>query len=147
MTKKLMDYKGYYGSVNPSLEDGCLFGKIEFIKPLITFEADNISELKVAFQEAVDDYLDDCESDNVDPEISCKGSFNIRIGESMHLEASIMAKEMDISLNEFCRDAISSYIKEHQISFLSENKNEGSISYSGISITEESPKPKLHIVR
>lgn len=63
-----MGYKGYYGSINPSLEDGCLYGKIEFIKPLITFEAENVNELKAYFQEAVDDYLEDCENDNVDPE-------------------------------------------------------------------------------
>ena len=38
MSTKLF-YKGFTGSAEVSIEDQCLFGKIEFIGDLITYEA------------------------------------------------------------------------------------------------------------
>ena len=61
MTKgKILQYKGYYGSVNFSAEDKCFFGKILNINDLVSFEGMNVKELKSAFQEAVDSYLQAC---------------------------------------------------------------------------------------
>ena len=53
----LFRYKGFYGSAEASVEDNCLFGKLEFIEPLISYEGQNVEELEQAFKEAVDDYL------------------------------------------------------------------------------------------
>lgn len=52
-----LNYKGYTGSIETSTEDGVLFGKLESIGPLINYEGETISELKFAFEQAVDDYL------------------------------------------------------------------------------------------
>jgi len=54
---KLMHYKGFYGSTDSSIEDGCLFGKLEFIDPLINYQGDTVQELEAAFMATVDDYL------------------------------------------------------------------------------------------
>jgi len=35
--KDMMSYKGYYGSVHYSDEDGVFHGKIEFIRSLVTY--------------------------------------------------------------------------------------------------------------
>ena len=56
-----MKYKGFTGSVNWSEEDQMLYGKIEDIAPLVNYEALVPSKLRVAFEEAVDDYLKDRE--------------------------------------------------------------------------------------
>ncbi len=58
--KDLMHYKDYYGSVHFDDEDVIFYGKIEFIRALVTYEATNAKGLKKAFQEAVDDYLVTC---------------------------------------------------------------------------------------
>lgn len=55
-----LEYKGYLGTVEFSAEDNCLFGKIIGITDLISYEAQEVSELKEAFEEAVNDYLDTC---------------------------------------------------------------------------------------
>lgn len=55
-----LEYKGYLGTVEFSAEDNCLFGKIIGINDLISYEAQEVSELKEAFEEAVNDYLDIC---------------------------------------------------------------------------------------
>jgi len=81
----LMNYKGYYGSIEASIEDNCLFGKLQFIRPLISYEAQTPAKLKEAFEIAVEDYLKDCSLQKIQPEKPCKGSFNIRIGADRHL--------------------------------------------------------------
>jgi len=77
---KLMQYKGYYGSIDASPEDACLYGKLEFIAPLVSYEAETVPALVEAFHAAVDDFLATCEQQGQTPDTPCKGSFNVRIG-------------------------------------------------------------------
>ncbi|WP_020396624.1 type II toxin-antitoxin system HicB family antitoxin [Thiolinea disciformis] len=107
---KMLEYKGYLGSIDASIEDGVLFGKLEFISALVTYEGETVSTLKVAFEEAVDDYLATCAAKGYEPETPCKGSFNVRIGHDLHLAAALKAKEMGISLNDFVRHALSNAV-------------------------------------
>lgn len=104
---KMLEYKGYYGSIDASVEDSVLFGKLEFISALVNYEGETLRELKAAFEAAVDDYLDTCKTKGYEPEIPCKGSFNVRVGHDLHLAAAVKAKEMGISLNDFVRNALS----------------------------------------
>ena len=56
--KDSMEYKGFNGSVRYSAEDHVFFGKVENIRSLVTFEGTDLDSLKLAFIEAVDDYLE-----------------------------------------------------------------------------------------
>ena len=53
----LFEHKGYYGSVAFGPEDHVFFGKLEFIRDLVTFETSDAKMLEAAFVEAVEDYL------------------------------------------------------------------------------------------
>ena len=60
INEKRMDtfhYKGFTGSIENSVEDQCLYGKLLGIGDLILYEADSIDKLEIEFKEAVDDYL------------------------------------------------------------------------------------------
>lgn len=114
MSSKLMKYKSFSGSVDFSLEDSILFGKIECINDLITYEAENISAIETAFHEAVDDYLETCELLNKEPEKPMSGSFNVRIGPDLHKEAYLSAKNDNLTLNEFIKDAVSEKLNKKQ---------------------------------
>ena len=107
----LFRYKDFYGSAQASVEDNCLYGKLEFIEPLVSFEGQNIEELEQAFKDAVDDYLLDCEKLGREPARSCKGSFNVRIGPELHRNALIAAKERNLNLNEFVKRSIEQAVK------------------------------------
>jgi len=104
---KSLRYKGFYGSIEVSLEDDCLFGKLEFIDPLINYEANTAHGLEQAFKLAVDDYLADCKAHNREPVKPYRGSFNIRIGPELHKKALVTAKEKSMNLNEFVKQSIS----------------------------------------
>ncbi len=58
----LLKHRGYYGSIEASPEDNCLFGRLQFIRALVSYEGETVAELKEAFEQAVDDYLDTCAS-------------------------------------------------------------------------------------
>jgi len=103
---KFLRYKGFYGSIEVSLEDDCLFGKLEFIDPLVNYEADTAHGLEQTFKKAVDDYLADCKTLGREPAKPYKGSFNVRVGSELHKKALIAAKEKSINLNEFVRQSI-----------------------------------------
>ena len=62
-----LTYKGYMGSVNFSEKDSVFFGKIEGIDGLVNFEGESVKELTEAFHEAVDDYLEYCKAEGIEP--------------------------------------------------------------------------------
>ena len=46
-------HNGYIGSIETSVEDDCLFGKLLFVRELVTYEAQTISGLKSEFEASV----------------------------------------------------------------------------------------------
>ena len=110
-------YKDYVGSVEVSVEDECLHGKILFINDLITYEGQTISELRTAFQEAVDRYLEYCKKTNTPPNKPYSGSFNVRIGPELHMQAAKCASRTGKNLNEFVKKAVQDAIapKENNV--------------------------------
>lgn len=102
----ILEYKTYYATVYFSAEDEVFHGKIIGINDLVSFEGSTVSELKAAFHEAVEDYLDTCQQLGKEPEKTYKGSFNIRIPSELHREAARQAALKNMSLNDFVRYAI-----------------------------------------
>lgn len=102
----LLKYKGYYGSIEISLEDGLIHGKLECINDLVTYEASSVPDIQSAFEEAVDDYLETCKELGKQPEKTMSGTFNVRIGEVLHKEAYLASKSKKVTLNDFVKNAI-----------------------------------------
>ena len=63
----MMTYKGYAARIEYSDEDACLVGHIAGIKDIVGFHGDSVSEMRDAFKEAADDYLETCEYLNRQP--------------------------------------------------------------------------------
>lgn len=112
MNDNILRYKDYYGKVEYNSEDDVLYGKVEGIADLIVYEGYSIDEIKLSFQNAVDDYLKFCKEIGKNPDKSYKGSFNVRIPPEIHKKAYIMALEQGISLNQFVTNAITSAINK-----------------------------------
>ena len=111
--KDYLTYKTYLGTVNYSAEDEVFYGKVHGINDLITFEGISVGELKSAFKESVDDYLETCKVLDKQPDKTFKGSFNVRISTELHKRAAFIASEKSISLNDFVKKAIS-YAIDHK---------------------------------
>ena len=57
---KALKYKNLIAAIQYSKEDEAFIGRIEGIDSVVSFEGQNIEELKLAFAEAVESYLDFC---------------------------------------------------------------------------------------
>ncbi len=101
-----LNYKGYVGSVEFSEPDGVFYGRILGISALISYEGETAKELVEDFRGAIDDYLELCANEGIEPEKAYKGSFNVRISPELHKEAAIYAINHQMSLNSFVEDAV-----------------------------------------
>ena len=110
-TMELLSHKGYSGSVETSVTDNVLHGKILFINDLVTYEADNIPQLKAEFVAAVNDYLDTCAQIGKIPQKSCSGQYNVRVTPELHRLAQQRAAEVGTSLNAVTASALECYLK------------------------------------
>ncbi len=108
--KNLGPYNGYIGSLEFDSNDKILHGKILFIRDIITYEAENASDIESAFHEAVDEYLEDCKFLGVDPDKSLSGTFNVRISPDLHKEIAKKSTLKDISLNQYVTQALEHYV-------------------------------------
>ena len=104
--RDLLQYKDFFGSVHFSADDGVFFGKIEGINDLITFEGITVDEIRDAFQEAVEDYIDICKQTGKPVQKSYKGSFNVRIAPELHKKAVQKSLILGISLNKLVQRAL-----------------------------------------
>lgn len=104
--KDMMSAKGYFGSVHYSDDDRVFFGKIEFIRALVSYEGTDVDSLKRAFEEAVDDYLEMCAQAGREPEKPFKGSFNIRLDPSLHQRLVSHAMNEGKTLNAFIKSIL-----------------------------------------
>ncbi|NLD50717.1 MAG: type II toxin-antitoxin system HicB family antitoxin [Clostridiaceae bacterium] len=120
--KDVMLYKDYIGSVHYSTDDEVFFGKIEGIDDSISFEGSSVEELKKAFHEAVEDYIELCELNGKEPQKAYRGSFNVRISPELHKNVAIAAAIKGISLNQMVEQAIQMSLSGDTQS-LSRNKN------------------------
>jgi predicted HicB family RNase H-like nuclease len=102
----VLQYKDYLASIHFSSEDEVFYGKILGIDDLVSFEGSSVKELKKAFQEAVEDYIETCKEIGMEPNKTYKGTFNVRIGADMHRDAALYAAMQNISLNDFVKTAI-----------------------------------------
>ena len=108
----IIEYKGYIGSVEFSEPDIMLFGKVQGIRSLISYEGSSAQELVNDFHRAVDDYLAVCEAEKVEPEVAYKGSLNVRLGSELHKKAAIYVIEHQQSLNSFIEQAVQEKLAE-----------------------------------
>lgn len=110
MALSVLTYKGYSGSIEASIEDACLHGRILFVDDLVTYEGDSVPEIRAAFQDAVDRYLNHCQRVGKAANKPYSGTFNVRIGPELHSKAARVAHQKKIKLNEFVKLAVQAAI-------------------------------------
>src|SRR5690606_13804895 len=99
-------YKGYSATVSFD-EDALLFhGEVLGIRDVITFQARTAEELLKAFHESVDDYLEWCAQDGVDPERPFSGSLSLRATPELHRRMADAAARNAKSLNQWMVEAL-----------------------------------------
>ena len=112
MSKVEMKHKGFTGSYEISFEDDCLHGRVLFIDDLISYEGSTPAELKQAFMNAVDRYVDYCEKTGKPPNKPYSGTFNVRVGPELHRIAVRCAQQRGMTLNELTTRALQAAVEQ-----------------------------------
>jgi predicted HicB family RNase H-like nuclease len=110
--KDRMKYKGYFGSVHFSDDDNLFYGKLEFIRALVSYEGTDVKTLRRVFEEAVDDYLQMCHETGKEPEKPFKGSFNVRIGSNLHQRVALNALSKGKTINKYITEVLEKAIQD-----------------------------------
>ncbi len=109
-----MVIEGYVGSVDYSDEDEVLHGKVINIDALVSFEATTVKELKKAFHDSVDDYLDFCQRQDREPDRPLSGRITFRMGPKIHKQALVVAAREGRSLNAVVKESVETYLTTHE---------------------------------
>lgn len=101
-----MTYKGYTATIEYSEEDGCLLGRLIGLRDIVGFDATSVKELRSQFHKAVDHYLWASEQLGQTPEKPYSGRMMVRVPPELHAKASVAAKSMGKSLNQWVSQAL-----------------------------------------
>ena len=96
-----MTFKGYTARVEIDARDNVLVGHLLGMRDIVGFHADDVAGLRVAFEEAVTDYLDACAKLGKQPEKPASGKLMLRIAPEIHSAALIAAQASGVSLNQW----------------------------------------------
>ena len=102
----MMKYKGYIGMVEYDDEAHIFHGEVVNTRDVITFEGESVQEIEQAFHGSVDDYIDWCREDGVEPEKPYSGTFTVRLSPELHSRVAIAAKKAHISINKLVEHAL-----------------------------------------
>lgn len=101
-----MRYKGYEGSISYDDEAEIFHGEVINTRDVITFQGTSVKELKKAFKESIDDYLEFCADRGEEPEKPFSGNLVIRIDPELHKKLAIQAKKKKKSLNAWIQERL-----------------------------------------
>jgi predicted HicB family RNase H-like nuclease len=108
----MMEYKGYLGRVIFDDEADIFHGEVINLRDVITFEGKTVDELRHAFRDSVEDYLEFCAELGEEPERPFSGKFTVRISPELHRKVYVRAKLEDKSINRWVADLFTRYIDE-----------------------------------
>jgi len=107
-----MTYNEYAARIGYSDEDGCFIGHIAGINDVVGFHGESVSELRGAFEEAVDDYLETCEKLNRSPQKPYSGNLMLRLPPEIHAAIALEAEVSGKSINQWTTDTLADVLKK-----------------------------------
>lgn len=105
---KTMTYQGYAARIEYSDEDGCFVGHVAGIRDVIGFHGESVAELRAAFEEAVNDYLQTCAQLGRPAQRPYSGRLMLRLPPEVHAHAAMMAEARGKSLNQWATEILAS---------------------------------------
>ena len=84
------------------------------IRELLSYEGTTAQELVTDFHEVVDEYLELCAAQGIQPEKAYKGSFNVRISPELHKKAMVYAVANQVSLNSVVEEALEGFVRSKE---------------------------------
>lgn len=126
-----VEYKGYVARVEFEPEAGILFGRVEGVRDVITFEGASVVEVVKAFHDSVDDYLEMCTERGEQPDKPYSGKFVVRVDPELHRDFALAAAREGKSLNNLAMEALANWLEN-----LSQPKKDLKLTRANASVSE-----------
>ena len=97
----MMNYKGYIGQVTFDDDADTFHGEVINLRDVITFQGESVHELRQAFVDSVDDYLDFCAERGEEPEQPFSGYLTIQIAPELHRKLYMQAQNLNKNLESW----------------------------------------------
>jgi len=101
-----MNYQGYTARIDYSDEDGLFVGHIAGINDVVGFHGESVRELRAAFEEAVNDYLQTCAKLGRAPQKPYSGKLSLRLAPALHATVAVKAQLAHKSINQWVTDVL-----------------------------------------
>ena len=102
----VLEYKGYQAVIVFDPDDEMFVGHLAGIDDIIGFHGTTVKELKAAFHESVDDYVETCRKIGKPPQKPYSGKVMFRIDPQVHAKAALAAQLKGISLNQWAEEVL-----------------------------------------
>lgn len=102
----MMSYKGYFAHIAYDEQDEIFVGRIAGIADVVGFHAETVANLKAAFHEAVEDYVETCAKVGKEPQKPYSGRVMFRVKPETHRKAALAAELSGKSLNQWAEEVL-----------------------------------------
>ena len=102
----MLKYKGYTGYVEFDDEAGIFHGEVLDLRDVITFQGKTVEEIKKAFCESIEEYLEFCKERNEKPDKPFSGRLMVRLPPRLHRKVFISARREGKSLNQWIAEML-----------------------------------------
>jgi predicted HicB family RNase H-like nuclease len=102
----MLKYKGYTGYVEFDDEAGIFHGEVLDLRDVITFQGKTVEEIKKAFRESIDDYLEFCKERNEKADKPFSGRLMVRLPPRLHRKVFVSARREGKSLNQWIAEKL-----------------------------------------
>ena len=101
-----MTYRGYAARVEFDDEDGLFVGRVAGLRDGVNFHGSSVDDLRAAFHEAVDGYIDVCARIGKTPLKPFSGQLMVRVDPAVHARAALAAELAGMSLAKWAEEAL-----------------------------------------
>ncbi len=106
-------YKGYIGVVEYDDEAGLFHGEVVNLRDVITFQGDSVTDLRQAFIDSVEDYLEFCTQRGEQPEKPLSGRLLVRLEPDLHRKIYVQARKKQTSVNRWVAETLERAVDEN----------------------------------
>lgn len=101
-----MKYKNFEAAVKFDEDAEIFHGEVVNTRDVITFQGISVKELKQAFRDSVEDYLEFCRERGEQPNQPFSGEFVVRISPELHRQLYRKAKRSGKSLDSLVEESL-----------------------------------------
>jgi len=83
-TVNTLSYRGYTARVEFDERDNIFVGRVLGVRDIISFHGETVAQLRAELESAVNEYLEDCKEQGLEPEKPASGKMLLRVPPEVH---------------------------------------------------------------